>query len=609
MTRPAKWYLALAFAGAACAGSVAGDKGDDKGGPSSPMGAGGTNGGGGGAKGGPSAPSNTGGTGPSATGPAILCKAGADPGPTPMLKLSTLQYRNTVRDLLNASGLQAVNTEVKDLLAAIPDDSTLDFRGLDNRISLTHVLGYFNVAAAIAESVSSTPARLTAVAGACATQTPLPATCVDDFLSKFGRRALRHALTADELTSYKALNDGVRPPAEVFRALILSLLTAPRFVNHMEIDGMPINGREDMLQLSPYEVASRLSYTFWQTLPDDALLAAAADGSILTDAGLAKQVDRVFNDPRTKDTLWAFWNEWLRFEAFTGFDTGRPAFKPFAMPLTVSANLYPDMVQEIRDLVELYTWKQKGGLSDLLSSQVSVTKSMPLSQVYGLGAWSGMGDYPKIMDGSRAGLLQRGALLASTQETTNPFHRGALVRRSLLCDPLPQPDPNSLPPGSLDPPPITMNQTTRDRYDAKIQSPICLPCHTQFVGIGYVMEAYDSLGRLRKTEKVYDDKKGTLLAELPINSAAVAKVDLADMRMVNGPGELNQRIIESHKVDACLSINYFKYVFRHVQTDDSGDGCLLDDLRTQIGKGDTLDDVFKRVALHDNFRRKKVGAQ
>ena len=71
---------------------------------------------------------------------------GGEPGVSPLVKLSTIQYRNTVRDLLAASGLSAVATEVAPMLAAIPDDSTVAFRGLDARISTDHIQGYFNVA-------------------------------------------------------------------------------------------------------------------------------------------------------------------------------------------------------------------------------------------------------------------------------------------------------------------------------------------------------------------------------------------------------------------------------------------------------------------------------
>ena len=160
---------------------------------------------------------------------------------------------------------------------------------------------------------------------------------------------------------------------EAIRNVVVMLLMSPRFVNHLELAGTPISGRDDYLALDAYEVASRLSYTFWQTLPDDALLAAAADGSLATDAGFDTQLDRVFADPRTRDTIWQFWNEWMRFESFTGFSSERPAF----MALAAGENLgvaghdhWGDMVREIRDLTDLYTWTRQGTFTDLMTSDL-----------------------------------------------------------------------------------------------------------------------------------------------------------------------------------------------------------------------------------------------
>ena len=119
------------------------------------------------------------------------------------------------------------------------------------------------------------------------------------------------------------------------------------------------------------------------------------------------------------------------------------------------------------------------------------------------------------------GILQRAALLASSLEQTNPFHRGAFIRRSILCDNLPRPDPNSLPPGSLDPPPPSTAMTTRQRYAAKVDgNGLCQTCHASFSNLGYVMEAYDALGRFRTMEKVFDEQTGALLATLPIDTTA-----------------------------------------------------------------------------------------
>src|SRR4029078_11508314 len=136
------------------------------------------------------------------------------------------------------------------------------------------------------------------------------------------------------------------------------------------------------------------SYTFWQTLPDDALLAAAAatgDASLATDAGFKTQLARVFADRRTRDTIWQFWNEWMRFEAFTGFSSDRPGFMALAAGENVGVaghDHWGDMVDEIPHLTELYTCTWHGRLDDLMTSDLSVTKSADLAHLYGVSAWS-----------------------------------------------------------------------------------------------------------------------------------------------------------------------------------------------------------------------------
>jgi hypothetical protein len=319
----------------------------------------------------------------------------------------------------------------------------------------------------------------------------------------------------------------------------------------------------------------------------------------------------VFAAPRTRETIWQFWNEWLKFEAFTGFSHERPAFRALAMgeQLGVAGHdHWGDMVKEVRDLTELYTWTQRGPLRDLMTSTVSVTRSADLARLYGVTAWSGSGAYPTL-PGNRVGILQRAALLASSLEQTNPFHRGALIRRSILCDPLPQPDPTALPPGSLDPPPPSSAMTTRQRFQAKVDgNGLCQGCHAQFSNLGYAMEAFDALGRYRTSEKVFDEQTGALLATLPIDTSGQVYVVAGDDRPVSGPAELNQRIIDSGKVEGCLSANYFRYALRRDPTRDSADACAYESLRGSLMSGTALADVFRRLATEASFRRRKGGA-
>ncbi|HEY3498069.1 MAG TPA: DUF1592 domain-containing protein, partial [Polyangiaceae bacterium] len=403
-------------------------------------------------------------------------------------------------------------------------------------------------------------------------------------------------------------------PAEALRNVVVTLLMSPRFVNHLEIDGTEISDRGDYLALNPYEVASRLSYTFWQTLPDDELFAAAEDGSLETDDGFEEQLNRVFADPRTQETIWHFWNEWFRFDAFTGFSSERPAFQALAEGESLGEDGHDhwgDMVQEIRDLTDLYTWQQPGTYGDLMTSPLSVTRSADLARLYGVRAWSGSGDYPTLPEGTRQGLLLRAAMLVSSLETTNPFHRGALIRRAILCENLQPPDPTALPSGSLDPPPVSDALTTRERFENKVAgNPLCSGCHSGFSDIGYALEAYDSIGRFRTEEKVFDEQTGDLLATLPIDTVAEVLLDEAEEPvLVSGPIELTEQFLASGKVEACLSANYFRFALRRDPTSDSADACVFERMRTQlVAPGVGLAEVLKGIAAEPDFRSRKVGA-
>jgi hypothetical protein len=538
----------------------------------------------------------------------VTCDAGTTPGVSPLMKLSTLQYRNTVKDLLLAVGAGAVLPSLDGALGSIPDDSLADgFRGRDNRTGREHVQGYFNVGRALGDAIAKQPQLLAAVAGECAAQATLSPACLDGFLDRFVRLAYRRPLSDADRAEYAALNDGTRSPAQAVRAMVIVALSSPRFVYQVEVDGAELPAEKDVLQLGAYEIASRLSYTFWQTMPDEQLLAAAADGSLANDAGFSAQLERVFADPRTRATLWSFWNEWFRFEKFTGFETTRPAFQALAAGESLS---YPDMVQEVRDLTELFSFQRTATAAELLTTDVSTTKAAGLSHLYGVKPWSGAGDYPRL-PATRVGLLQRAALLVSNLEQTNPFHRGAFVRRSLLCDPLPQPDPNSLPPGSLDPPPPSSAQTTRQRFQAKVDGKaLCQGCHGGFSDIGYVLESFDALGRYRTSEQLFDEKTGQKLAELPLDVSAVAKITPDDAAPVAGAGELNQRLVASHKLEACLAQRYFEFTARRPASDGSLDACVVRDLASGLQDPAVgLGGAFRRIAKYAGFFQRKVGPQ
>ncbi len=533
----------------------------------------------------------------------FVCNPDGAPSVSPLRRLSTLQYRNTISDLFG-SALDAPTVAAAEI-ARIPVDAG-DFAIMDARLSDQHVRSYYRIADRIAASASTNDATLRAIAGDCALDAAPSSACVDAFLDDFGMRAFRRPLSTDERAAYQALNDGSRDGRELFRALLFVLLQAPQFVYHVELDGDALGGDDNYYELAAYEVASRLSYHFWQSMPDEELFAAAADGSILTDAGYAAEVDRIFADPRTRTTIESFYREWWHVGWLSSFPDN-PAFHTLAEGTSIydaGNDTIQAMSDEIDGLTDHFTFESGGSVRDLLLTDLSFTQSADLAALYGVEPWDGSSANPHMPAGERAGILTRAAFLVNDYYQTHPIHRGATVRRRLLCDPLPQPDPTSLPPGSLNPPPSSTELTTRERFANKTANEPCATCHASFNPIGFVLERYDALGRFRTEEQVIDEATGEVLATLPVDSAAAPRINPGDDRVIDSGLELSEMLADSGRVESCFARQYFRFTF--ARGEGESDGCVLEQVRAALAEGGTLAEALRAVALDPSFRSRRV---
>jgi len=521
-------------------------------------------------------------------------------GLTPLRRLSEIQYRNTLADLFAPVGVDA-NSDASAELDRVPaDDADMPFRGMDARLSDLHIRAFVRVADRMA---TVTATNLSAVAGDCATEPTASAACIDAFLDDFAMRAYRRPLTADERDRYHALNDGSRDGPEVFRSVVFSLLLAPQFLNHVQVEG---EGDDVFFALGPYETASRISYHFWQSMPDAELFAAAASGEILTEDGYLEQLTRVVEDPRTEDTITSFYGEWFdlgwlgAFPATAGFETLTEDL-PFGAPgesFIAAAN------DEVLAMTRHFTFATDGTLSDLFLTDLSFTDSPELAAVYGVPVWDGAGAYPVMPGGERAGILTRSAFLFSGTHETHPIHRGAEIRRNILCDALPQPDPTALPDGALTPPPVTDDQTTRQRFEAKTANEPCISCHTAINPIGFVLESYDALGRFRVEERVIDEMTGEELARLPIDSATTPAIGSDPDVVVDTGIGLSEEVVDSGKTESCFSRQYFRFTYG--RDEGASDGCALERVRGVLSEGGSLRDALRGIALDPSFRSRRV---
>jgi hypothetical protein len=527
---------------------------------------------------------------------------GCEASVSPLRRLSEVQYRNTLADLFAPASIDVGEVAASDLTRIPADDIAIGFGILDSRVSELHVRAYYRLADRLSRSATSSTESLTAFAGACAVEGAPDEACVDAFLDDFGLRTQRRPLTAEERAHYHALGAASEGGADVFRAITFALMMTPQFLYHVQVDG---EGDDTAFALGGYELASRLSFHFWQTMPDAELFAAAADGSLLTEEGFAAQLDRVFEDPRTRRTVERFYDEWLRLGWITVFpDT--PAFRTLSEGTTIGEPGADHLVaaqEEIHALVDRYTFEQDGTLADLFLTDISLTTSAHLAALYGVEPWDGQSEPPRMPAGQRAGLMTRAAFLITGSHDTHPIHRGAVVRRRLLCDELPSPDPSSLPPGSLDPPPVTDDQTTRERYELKTADSACTGCHAMINPLGFVLEQYDALGRHRTEERIIDEVTGEVLATLPIDSNAAPMLSGEDDVIGSGI-ELSAQALDSGKLEACFARQYFRATFGRTETTE--DACAVDQVHEALLDGGSMREALRSIALAPMFRARRV---
>jgi len=521
------------------------------------------------------------------------------PSATPLMRLSAQQYRNTLADLFASA--PAALPEIESALVDLPlDEAEGDaaYGGMDLRLTQRHVNTFYAVANVVADTTLDDSSTMSAMAGDCALAPNVDEACLESFVTDMGLRIHRRPLSEEDVALYMGLIDPERTGPETYRDVLFSMLMSPAFLYHFETEG----DGEGIQELDDYEIASRLSFHFWQTMPDEELFAAAAAGELTTEEGYLDAVDRMVRGDgqlRTEETVRRFYREWLHLDGVAGFvDT--PAFNAFAEGAGADDSLLTAMQEEIDLLTHYYTWETDGQFADLITSNRSFTSDPTLAALYGVPTADG--SEVTFPDGERAGILTRSAMLISGDEKTNPIFRGMDVRERLLCLGLAPPDPADVPPDAFDPPPLDPEQTTRERYEAKTSPTECTACHSQINPIGYVQEAYDGLGRYRTTELIYDDS-GNLIGEQPVNTAVSIEGLDSETLDFSGPVDMMEWLADDPRVQACFAKQYFEFTFRRHPSPN--DACVVENLEVTL-REESIVDALEAIALQPEFRLRTV---
>lgn len=552
---------------------------------------------------------------PPAANPAIApttfeCDPSATSAAVPLRRLTQKQYRNSVRDTVARvlGSDAAVDAELDTLLGEVPEDERLKlpedlhgtYRRLDQRVQQPLVDAWFTVGVNVGKWLA-VPERLSSVVGNC-DQFASSTECIHAFIGRWGRLLLRRPLSDAEIDFYYGFYE---PSTGVEAAgvadVIAGMLNAPDFLYLVEghADG---SGGAETNGLTAHELAARMSYHFWNTTPDATLAELADSGQLLDEQTYQEQVDRLFNDERSKDAVADFYAEWLKLEELADLDRNNDSslFQAFAGEHLPSEQLADAMRDEVSSLLDFYTFQQPGGISEILSTPYSFATSSELAALYGVQPWD-REEAPPSVGAARPGLLTRAAFLATGTANTRPIMRGLFVRTNVLCDTIAPPPAAA----GATPPELSPDATTRQVVEELTSPDACFGCHNAFLNpLGFAFEGFDSLGRSRTEQQLFDDE-GRVLGARPIDTQSIPQVVLGDATESSGPEDLMRLLAESGKVEACVARQYFRYTFgrwEHV----AADGCALEEMRQSLSSRGSLAAMLRDVALGSAFRSRAV---
>jgi hypothetical protein len=577
--------LAAAVAAIGCSGAIGGGGPYASGNAGAPGVAGATAAAGAGAAGMDTGVSGVGGTAGAGMAmipvPSCTDATTAKPGRSPLRRLNLAEYARTVHDLLGVDTTMVTSTFP-------PDNTGLGFTNNADVLSVTSLQAE---AYMTASEQFATAAVASADMGALLPCDPTKTgedACAKQFITVFGLRAFRRPVTADEATTFFGLYTSGRAGgafADGVALVIEGMLQSADFLYRVE-ETDPTAPLTATAPVAPYEMATRLSYFLWGTLPDQALFDAAAAGQLATPDQIKAEVARMVADARARQAVASFHGEWLSTSVVRGVDKDKTMFPEFTDAIRA------DMEQEISTFVDQVFWAD-GKLETLMTAPYSYM-NQELAAFYGVTPppMSTSDGFQKVMldPKQRAGIVTQPAILAvyAKPNQTSPVLRGKFVREQLLCQQLPSPPANLV----IVVPEVTPGSTTRQRFAMHESQSSCAACHKLMDGMGLGFEQYDPLGRWRTQDQGLPiDASGTIISTDDIDGDFAGGVELA------------QKLAGSAEVRGCFVREWFR--FANGRSEIPADQCTLESLNAQFdAEGHDMRQLLTNIAVSDAFRYK-----
>jgi Protein of unknown function (DUF1592)/Protein of unknown function (DUF1588)/Protein of unknown function (DUF1595)/Protein of unknown function (DUF1585)/Protein of unknown function (DUF1587) len=514
--------------------------------------------------------------GPKLVAPASECVS--IPSTSQQRFLTNRQYDRTVADLLGLTAL-ADGRPPSSLLA--PDHT--------GEIDAVTWAGYLRAAEEIARRVVDTPELLASYVSCDLESTG----CLNATMATFGRRAFRRPLTVEDTTSLSIVIDRGKEitdngtPLEVAEALLYTFLVSPSFLLRSEIG--ETTDEQGQYLLSDHEVAQRLSYALWGTMPDAELFGAADRGELGTQEEIHAQATRMLQDVKARDQAKlfhaiyvgaegsSFWNAPTKdTDLFPDFPTSSPVFR-----------------QETELFFEHVMFDSKGELEDLFLSSVAFV-NQDTAPLYGLSQEDFGADLELVsLDADeRPGFLTRVGFLAvnSFPSRTWPSRRGAEIFRHVVGLDVGEDalvETQWVDDAELD--------TVRKQVDAFTGGAGCSPCHELINPLGFVLEGFDAVGRAQ----THEARTG---APIDTRADVFADWDVEPVSIAN-PLELMQLLVKSPQVSATYAREWVDFL-RESEPDGRVE-CIATELAVKLTAGGyTIRDLVADIVASESFSKR-----
>ena len=503
------------------------------------------------------------------------CSSERHPGRVTIRRLNRAEYNNTIRDLL---GL-----DIKPANDFPSDDVGEGFDNIGDVLTIPPVLmeKYLQSAQDIAAAAFADEQARKRVLAHETENNAEKITVARRNINEFAERAWRRPLTQDEqnrlfrLMQY-AFVQGAEVE-EIFETVVAGILAHPNFLFRVEQD--PGEDKPDGIRrLSDFELASRLSYFLWSSMPDSQLFQLARDGKLSQPTILKKQVTRMLADQKSAALVENFAGQWLQLRDVEVLQPDPKLFPNFDPPLRTA------MKQETEEFF-LHIMRENRSVLEFLTADYTFANAR-LARHYGMEGVEGDQFQRVALGPRRRGVLTQASilLLTSNPTRTSPVKRGKWILDNILAEPPPPPPPDV---PELDEDAETLG-SLREQMEQHRSNPTCAVCHRKMDALGFGLENFDAIGGWREKDGKYS-----------INPAG----ELPDGAKFSGAADLMQILADSKKDEflRCLSAKLLTYALGRGL--DSWDRCAIREITDQLRQDDNrFHTLVMAIVLSEPFQ-------